>query len=221
MPKMISWKGTPIWIASLLATATMVILLSVHQTQSGEAIIRSLKPSASDYVRYTTDGKMIMPIDYREWVFLTSGVNMSYNEQANESSETVFDNVFVNPSAYASFKKTGTWPDKTVFVLEIREGVGKGSINKTGKFQTPRISALEVHVKDEARFPGKWAFFNFDVDKPQPATVIPRTVQCYACHEQHAAVDTTFVQFYPTLLPIAREYKSFSKAYLNEEKAQH
>jgi hypothetical protein len=32
-------------------------------------------------------------------------------------------------------------------------------------------------------------------------------------------VDTTFVQFYPTLLPIAQEKKTLSEAYLKDEAA--
>ena len=30
--------------------------------------------------------------------------------------------------------------------------------------------------------------------------LVPHTEDCYACHADDAAVDTTFVQFYPTLL---------------------
>src|ERR1035438_2020764 len=70
----------------------------------------------------------------------------------------MFDNVFVNPEAYRSFLATGTWPDKTVMVLEAREAKTKGSINQRGHFQGVGVMDLEVHVKDEARFPGKWAF---------------------------------------------------------------
>jgi hypothetical protein len=73
---------------------------------------------------------------------------------------------------------------------------------------------VEVHVKDEARFPGGWGFFSFDGDKP--ATMIPATASCYSCHEQHGAVDTTFVQFYPTLLPTANEKHTLSPSYLKE-----
>ena len=32
--------------------------------------------------------------------------------------------------------------------------------------------------------------------------------------EKHGAVDTTFVQFYPTLMPIAEQKKTLSAAYL-------
>ena len=36
----------------------------------------------------------------------------------NPTGMTKFDNVFVNPDGYRSFVATGTWPDKTVMVLE-------------------------------------------------------------------------------------------------------
>ena len=29
--------------------------------------------------RYTADGQLILPSDYREWVFLSSGLGMTYN----------------------------------------------------------------------------------------------------------------------------------------------
>ena len=73
---------------------------------------------------------------------------------------------------------------------------------------------LEVHVKDEARFPGKWAFVDFDSGKV--GDLFPPGAACYSCHQAHAAVDTTFVQFYPTLLPIAKSKGTLSAAYLKE-----
>jgi hypothetical protein len=73
---------------------------------------------------------------------------------------------------------------------------------------------VEVHVRDE-KLPGKWGFFEFD-DNHAPAKVTPRPASCYTCHEQHAAVDTSFVQFYPTLIGIAKEKKTLSPAYLKE-----
>jgi hypothetical protein len=101
-------------------------------------------------------------------------------------------------------------------VLEARRGEAAGSINKSGRFQTERL-AVEVHVKDAARFSGGWAFFAFDKDGP--GRLLPATEACYACHAQHAAVDTTFVQFYPTLKPIAAAKGAFSAAYLADEAA--
>jgi len=47
--------------------------------------------------------------------------------------------------------------------------------------------------------------------------MIPRTASCYSCHAAHGAVDTTFVQFYPTLLPIATAKETLSAAYRLDE----
>jgi hypothetical protein len=97
-----------------------------------------------------------------------------------------------------------------MMVLELRGAEQNGSINKSGHFQGG-AHGIEVHVKDAARFDGGWGFFSFSSDMPAP--MIPRTANCYSCHEEHAAVDTTFVQFYPTLLPIARARNTLSPAY--------
>ncbi len=127
---------------------------------------------------------------------------MSYSP-AEQMGHHVFDNVFVNPQAYQAFVQTGTWPDKTMLVLEVRSAEGKGSINQKGNYQGTAVMGLEVHTKDEARYPGKWAFYSFD--NGRTAKMIPASADCYSCHAAHAAVDARiFVQFYPTLLPIAK-----------------
>jgi hypothetical protein len=167
--------------------------------------------------RFTADGKMEFPKDYRSWVYLSTGMDMSYSEAAAANPDAhIFDSVFVNREAYAVFEKTGHWPDKTVMVLEVRKGASKGSINKRGQFQTDKLGA-EVHVKDEARFKatGGWAFFGFNDE--QPAKMTNPGAGCIRCHEDHGAVDTTFVQFYPTLLPIAKAKSTFSANYLKND----
>jgi hypothetical protein len=160
---------------------------------------------------YTSDGKLKFPEAYREWVFLSSGLDMSYSERAAPPGHSMFDNVFVEPAAYREFARTGTWPDGTQLVLEGRVAAEQGSINQHGKFQTDDIMGVEIHVKDVKRFQGGWAFFNFR--GAAPASLIPMTRDCYACHQQHAAVDTTFVQFYPTLLKIATLKGTLSPGY--------
>jgi len=100
-------------------------------------------------------------------------------------------------------------------VLENRVGQGKGSINQKGNFQTD-ISGIEVHVRDET-LPGNWGFYVFSGDK-KTTRKIPTAASCYTCHQAHAAVDTTFVQFYPTLMPIAKGKQTLSEAYKHEQK---
>ncbi len=175
------------------------------------------KVSAAQIPTYTADGRLLFPENYREWIYLTSGLDMSYSPNRMAMDHSMFDNVFVAPDAYRAFLATGTWPDKTMLVLEARVAGSNASINKSGHFQTSEVMGHEVHVKDEARFPGKWAFFGFD--DADTAKQVPKDAACYSCHEQHAAVDTTFVQFYPTLLDIARKKRSLSPGYLKDEAA--
>jgi hypothetical protein len=174
-------------------------------------------PAASLSLQYTDDGQMKLPEDYRQWVYLTTGFDMSYNPDAMQMNHHMFDNVFVNREAYEAFQKTGTWPDKTILMLEGRRGEDRGSINKKGNYQGTEVMGIEAHVKDEARFAGKWAFFAFGDHKT--AKLIPLTQDCYSCHAEHGAVDTTFVQFYPTLLPIATSKGTLAGSYVKETKA--
>jgi hypothetical protein len=159
--------------------------------------------SAAD-PQYTADGQMRFPTDYREWIFLSSGLGMTYAQPAQ--GEPNFDNVFASPEAYKAFVKTGSWPEKTVLVLEVRRSDSHVSINTGGHVQAA-VTGVEVHVKDSSRFKGGWGFFAFG--KSDTAKLIPATAGCYGCHELHGAVETTFVQFYPTLIDIAKQKGTF------------
>jgi hypothetical protein len=157
-----------------------------------------------DDPRFDADGQLMRPGTYREWIYLSSGLGMTYgpvNSAAPPSSER-FDNVFVTPMAYKAFLQTGSWPDKTMFALEIRYAGSKGSINSGGHYQEG-FAGLEIHLKDVERFPTKWAFFEFGSTQ-RTAKPLPANSSCQACHAKNGAVDETFVQFYPTLLPVAK-----------------
>ncbi len=153
---------------------------------------------------FTSAGELRLPADYREWVFLSAGLGMTYTPVAGSGAENPpFQNVFVSRDAYRGFVKSGVWPDKTTFILEIRASESKGSINQGGRFQTG-VAAIEAEVKQG----NQWTFYAFGRDgatgKP-----LARTERCYSCHAENGAVDNTFVQFYPTLLPIARAKGTF------------
>jgi hypothetical protein len=202
----------------LLLLAVVLISLAVSQPafypQTATAEARNPGP------QYTPNGEFKLPENYRQWVYLTTGFDMSYNP-AMSMDHHMFDNVFVDPASYQAFVETGTWPDKAMLVLETRSAEGKGSINQKGNFQNTEVMGIEVHVKDETRFPGKWAFFGVDDGQTGNKTgkMFPVGAECYKCHAAHAAVDTTFVQFYPTLLPIAKSKGTLSAAYQQESAA--
>jgi tetratricopeptide (TPR) repeat protein len=162
---------------------------------------------------FTSDGKLAFPTNYREWIYLSSGLGMTYGARSN--FEPSFDNVFVSPAAYREFQATGRWPEKTMFVLEIREASSHGSINKGGHFQSDLIG-VQAEVKDSARFPEKWAYFGFGGTPGNPgkaATAIPKGSACQTCHGKNGAVENTFVQFYPTLLESAQRHGTLKASY--------
>jgi hypothetical protein len=152
--------------------------------------------------KFTADGKLEFPADYREWIFLSSGLGMTYSS-AETSPNPRFDNVFVEPSAYREFLKTGKWPEKTMFVLDVRASATEGSINKGGHFQQGP-ARVSVEVKDSKRFGAdQWAYFAIGENR-QPGERLPKSAGCFACHSANGAVENTFVQFYPTLIDVAR-----------------
>jgi len=188
-------------IMGVFTFGAMLVAPGLLRGDSGAPAAGTRAPAGVSAETYDSAGRLRLPEHYREWIYLSSGLDMSYNPLM-PMGHSMFDNVFVSPSAYQEFLRTGTWPDGTLLVMEVRGASTKGSINRTGKFQTAELMGREAHIKDSTRFAGGWGFFVFDADKP--AELLPHNADCYACHEQHGAVQTTFVQFYPTLLDVAK-----------------
>jgi hypothetical protein len=181
-------------------------------TLSDAASVPAAGIASASSAQLTPDGQLSVPRNYREWVFLSSGLDMSYLKTST-TDHSMFDNVFVDPIAYRDFLRSGAWPEGTMLVKEDRGASQKGSINESGKFQTGELMGIEVHMKDSRHFGGGWAFFFFSSARSEPARAIPSSADCYSCHRQNGAVDTTFVQFYPTLLGIATQKRTLSRGY--------
>jgi hypothetical protein len=155
--------------------------------------------------------QLALPADFREWVFLSAGLGMAYGPNAPAPGQPQsFTNVYVNPAAYRAFLASGKWPDRSMFILEIRGSASQVSINRAGSFQTT-LQAVEVNLKD-ARLPGGWGFYDFG-RAAGPAAPLPQTASCYACHRDNTAVEQTFVQFYPTLMDVARRMGTVNPSY--------
>jgi cytochrome c553 len=187
-------------ITILLGTLVLISL--------GAASLRvSEAGSPAALLQYTNGDELVRPEGYREWVFLSSGLRLSSNTSPVEGA--TFTNVFVDPSAYHQFLATGSWPDKTVLVEEKRTASNKGSLDKASQFQTD-LTGLAVQVKDAARFPDSWGYFSFD--SSQKTAKANAKARCGQCHHDGGAVDSTYVQFYPTLKPVAQLFGTLHEA---------
>ena len=157
--------------------------------------------------QYDTAGQLRRPEGYRDWKFVGANYGMGYTAAAPDAKETpAFHNVYIQPEAFREFAATGRFPDKTVLVMEVYRPGTNASINRTGAFQDTFVG-IETAVKDEQRFPERWAYFSFigsegkalDAAKPFPKAA------CWKCHNEHGAADNVFVQFYPALREAAKK----------------
>ncbi len=164
--------------------------------------------TAANLPAYTSDGKLVAPANYRDWIFLTSGFGMNYS--TGPGSNPMFTNVYVAPEAYQGFKTAGKWPDKSMFIVEIYSPASHGSINKGGHYQDS-FMGLDVEVKDASR-PNEWSYYNFNPGEASADGMA--NGGCNKCHNDNGAVEHTFVQFYPTLLDFATE-KGLIKSTVN------
>jgi tetratricopeptide (TPR) repeat protein len=180
-----------------IAALTIVLVLGVIATlNAGDK--KPARPN-SNAPQYTADGQLLRPANYREWVYVSTGLGMSYSA-GGPGNSPAFTTVFVNPESYKSFMQTGKWPDKTVFALEVYSSASHGSINKAGRYQDSLL-ALEAEVKDESKGENTWSYYGFGTDAPT-AKAFPKS-ECWQCHEKNAAVEHSFAQFYPAFIETA------------------
>jgi hypothetical protein len=202
--------------AALFVAAVLALPLAAQRGGASSSPQGQSPATVTDGPTYNAAGELVRPDDYRQWVFLSSGLGMTYGpaqaapvSAAQAARPPMFDNVFVTRSAYRTFMSSGTWPDKTMFVLEIRRSLENVSINKGGRTQGD-VVVIESAVKDVQRFKatGGWAYFDFGGGERArtAATPLPATASCYNCHSTNTAVDNTFVQFYPELLSVAKKH---------------
>ena len=150
---------------------------------------------------FNSAGELARPSGYREWIYI--GTPLTPNDMnGGEAPFPEFHSVYINPSAWAHYKRTGYFPDGTVVVKELLSVGSKAASSGKGYFMGEFIG-LETAVKDSKRFPdepGSWAYFSFGHSYPLAAEAkIQMAASCAACHQALAADDMVFTQYYPVL----------------------
>jgi hypothetical protein len=185
--------GRALWLASLLAFVSAEGSYTENATPA----------------RFRGKETLLRPEGYREWVFVGSSLGLSYRENPNGADKPpadlgLYHNVYINPSSYRAFASSGKFPDGTILVLELATAGVKKEPRLQGSYQNEFV-ALEAAVKDSQRFADEWAYFSFEGPEGKPiseAKPFPKD-RCWSCHDQKAATDNVFTQFYPVLRAVA------------------
>jgi hypothetical protein len=174
---------------------------AAFQSASNRTPAPSTPPQTGIGPRYASDGTLLLPDDYRQWVFVGSSLGLSYS--AGLPGMEMFHETLMEPTAYKHFVATGTFREGTMLAL-ILHGTGESVLPaRRGKFAAG-VHGVEMAVKDSSRRAEGWAYYNFGGmwGLRKTAQAIAKE-SCYNCHLQHAKRDNVFLQFYPLLAEAA------------------
>jgi len=168
----------------------------------------SAQMAASQGATFNAANETSIPEGFREWVFI--GAPLTPNGlNGGAAGFPEFHHVYIEPGAYAEFKKTGVFPEGTTIVKELvllHEGQHEdGSRDEpSGRgFFADSFAGIDMMVKDTKRFADTngWGFFNFGHHAPpyaDKAAAAPNE-SCAFCHTANATHDMVFTKFYPIL----------------------
>ena len=178
------------------------------KSENGRSVAQTESPSGRYFPEYLPDGSLVLPKNWRSWVFV--GAPLTPNALNNGmASFPEFHNVYIEPGSYAIYKKTGVFPEGTILFKELQltlppfefpdgsrtEPSGRGYFG--GKF-----NGADVGVKDTKRYAdtGGWGYYNFNHHEPKAASAKLRPKEeCASCHMANAKKDDVWTQFYPLL----------------------
>ena len=188
-------------ITALFAAAVLSAASSrepVTAAVQAEAAAKAVMPT------YDAQGQLILPQDWRRWVFAGSSLGLSYAQGGPATAGMeMFHETLMEPTAYQHFVNTGMFREGTMLVLALH-GTGEGVLPaRRGRFAA-ELHGVEMAVKDSTRRPEGWAYYNFGGMSGirNTAQAMPKA-SCYGCHIEHAKRDNVFLQFYPLLEDVA------------------
>jgi hypothetical protein len=194
-------KGSKSWTIAMLAAAIGLLSPAIESAAANAAT------SARQLPEYNAAGELILPKNFERWIFVGSPLtpNALNGGQANFPE---FHNVYMEPGSYDIYRKTGEFPEGTMFFKELQltlpaQDEDGSRTEPSGRGYFPgALNGADVTVKDSKRFAdtGGWGYFNFNHREPKAATAKVRSKEeCAACHMAKAKKDDVWTQFYPRL----------------------
>jgi hypothetical protein len=157
------------------------------------------EPGRITYAHFNKDGQLLIPRNYREWIFIGAPVTPKDMNDGNPAFPE-FHNVYIDPVSWTHWKQTGKFRDGTIIVKELVSVGAEEAASGNGYFQGEYLG-IAATVKDSKRFadrPNNWAYFGYDSYESKSAAPQPDE-SCNTCHKENAAEDNVFVQYYPVL----------------------
>lgn len=187
---------------SLQASIAFLAALVLLPLTSFEGV-RAAETEAAVLPAYDADGRLQLPEDYREWIYVGSSLGLSYSEGGGGME--MFHHTLMEPTAYRYFRETGAFREGTMLLLSLH-GQGEGVLpQRRGRFEN-EVHGVEMAVKDSERFERGWAYFGFGgMNGVRHRAEAIGSDSCNDCHSEHGAYDNVFLQFYPSLAEVAPE----------------
>ena len=197
-------------IASRQSISTMVVAVLILGIGilAGVAHMARAESSPSWGPNWTTEGALILPRNYHEWIYLGSALTPHALNGGNAPFPE-YHNIYVQPEAYKVYRETGEWPQGTIMFKELQltrpaTNSDGSSVEVSGRGYFPgALNGVDISVKDSKRFAetNEWGFFNFGHHAPpyeRTATALP-TDACAGCHIANAD-NMVFSKFYAPIL---------------------
>jgi Cytochrome P460 len=162
-------------VSQAIAGAVIAMFIVVTGWHSSlRAAVQAPQPINSSQTAFDRDGNARLPVGYEKWEHMGESSTPIDKAVLDGTDIVTLKGAYIEPSAFAYFKKTGQWRDGTMIVNEF-------SVAKTGK------KGVGLMVKSSKRFPGEpgnWSYYAFlpiGSNFPSTASARPRQ-QCEACH---------------------------------------
>ena len=176
---------------------------SAPSPESANPLVRSRQ-----LPKFTAAGELKLPTGWREWIYVGSPLTPNALNDGHANFPE-YHNVYIEPGSYAIYKKTGVFPEGTIFFKELQltmkpeENPDGSRTQPSGRGYFPgAFNGADVTVKDTKRFAatGGWGYFNFHHSEPKALTakVKPKD-ECEFCHLAGAKKDEVWTQFYRLL----------------------
>ena len=188
--------------------ASTVLAAAVFAQSTPPAEIANPPDKSRELPEYTASGELVLPKDYRNWIYVGSPLTPNALNDGHAGFPE-YHNVYIEPGSYAIYKKTGVFPEQTMFYKELQLTL-KPAENPDGSRTEPSgrgyfpgaLAGAEVSVKDSKRFAASagWGYFEFGHSEPKLASTAVRAKgECAYCHIASAKRDLVWTQFYRIL----------------------